>query len=55
MKNQPTITVKSVGKVAFFTSSFPSPPPPPPQAPGPVLIKTLMLVRIIVLLYPNIE
>ena len=47
----PTIIVKSVGKVAFFTSSFPSPPP----TPGPMLIKTLMFVRVIVLLYPNIE
>ena len=48
----PTIIVKSDGKVAFFTSSFLSPPPP---APGPMLIKTLMFVRVIVLLYPNIE
>ena len=45
----PTIIVKSVGKVAFFTSSF------PPPAPGPMLIETLMFVRVIVLLYPNIE
>ena len=35
----------------FFSSS----PPPPPPAPGPVLSKTLMFVREIVLLYPNIE
>ena len=27
----------------------------PPPAPGPMLIKTLMFVRVIVLLYPNIE
>ena len=47
---QATIIVISVGKVAFFTSSFPSSP-----APGPMLIKTLMFVRVIVLLYPNIE
>ena len=45
---QTTIIVKSVGKVAFFTSSFPS-------SPAPMLIKTLMFVRVIVLLYPNIE
>ena len=48
--NGPTIIVKSVGKVAFFTSSFPSFP-----APGPMLIKTLMFVRVIILLYLNIE
>ena len=40
----------SVGKVAFFTSSFPSFP-----APGPMLIKTLMFVCVVVLFYPNIE
>ena len=45
-----TIIIKSVGKVAFFTSSFSSYP-----APGPMLIKTLMFVRVIVLLYSNIE
>ena len=48
--NKATIIVKSVGKVAIFTCSFPSSP-----APGPMLIKTLMFVRVIVLLYPNIE
>ena len=47
--NKATIIVKSVGKVAIFTCSFPSSP-----APGPMLIKTLMFVRVIVLLYPNI-
>ena len=33
----------------LFFSFLPSP------APGPMLIKTLMFVRVIVLLYPNIE
>ena len=36
-----TIIVKSVGKVAFFTSFFFLPPP----APGPMLSKTLMFAR----------
>ena len=45
-----TIIVISVGKAPFFTSFFlPSP------APGPVLSKTLMFVRVIVLSYPNIK
>ena len=48
--NKATIIVKSVGKVAFLPVLF-----LPPPAPGPMLIKTLMFVRVIVLLYPNIE
>ena len=50
MDDWTTIIVKSDGKVAFFTSSF-----SPYRAPGPMLIKTLMFVRVIVLLYSNIE
>ena len=46
-----TIIVKSVGKVAFFASFFFLLSP----VPGPVLRKTLMFVRVIVLLYRNIE
>ena len=46
----PTIIAKNVGKVALFTSSFPSSP-----LPWPKLIKTLMIVHVIILLYPNIE
>ena len=50
MDDWTTIIVKSDGKVAFFTSSF-----SPYRAPGPMLIKTLMFVRVIVLLYSNTE
>ena len=46
----PTIIVKSVGKVAFFTSSFPSSP-----RPWANVDQTLMFVRVIVLLYRTIE
>ena len=45
---KPTIIVKSVGKVAFFTSFF-----LPPPAPGPILSKRLMFAGEIVLLCPN--
>ena len=41
---------KSVEKVAFLISFF-----LPPPAPGPMLSKMLMFVRLIILLYPNIE
>ena len=50
MDDWTTIIVKSDGKVAFFTSSF-----SPYRAPGPMLIKTLIFVRVIVLLYSNTE
>ena len=46
-----TIIVKSVGKASTFYLFFSFLPPPP----GPMLSKTLMIVRVIVLLYPNIE
>ena len=47
-----TIIVKSLGKAACFSiPRFFLPPP----APGPMLSKTLMLMRVIVLLYCNIE
>ena len=45
---KPTVIVKSVGKVAFFSSFF-----LPPPAPGPILSKSLMFVGEIVLLCPN--
>ena len=50
-----TVIVESVGKAATFYF-FPSfPPPPLPLSPGPMLSKMLMIMRVIVLLYPNIE
>ena len=52
-ESETTIIVKSVGKVAFFTSSFPSSPHPWPNVDQNV--NALMFVRVIVLLYPNIE
>ena len=45
-----TIIVKSLGKVAFLTFFF-----LPLPVPDPLLSKTLLFVRLIVLLYPNIE
>ena len=41
---------KVLGRLPFLPLLF-----LPPPAPGPMLIKTLMFVRVIVLLYPNIE
>ena len=41
---------KVLGRMPFLPLLF-----LPPPAPGPMLIKTLMFVRVIVLLYPNIE
>jgi len=41
---------KVLGRLPFLPLLF-----LPPAAPGPMLIKTLMFVRVIVLLYPNIE
>ena len=41
---------KVLGRLPFLPLLF-----LPPPAPGPMLIKTLIFVRVIVLLYPNIE
>ena len=41
---------KVLGRLPFLPLLF-----LPPPAPGPMLIKTLMFVRVILLLYPNIE
>ena len=41
---------KVLGRLPFLPLLF-----LPPPAPGPMLIKTLMFVHVIVLLYPNIE
>ena len=41
---------KVLGRLPFLPLLF-----LPPPAPGPMLIKALMFVRVIVLLYPNIE
>ena len=45
-----TSSTKVLGRLPFLPLLF-----LPPPAPGPMLIKTLMFVRVIVLLYPNIE
>ena len=46
----PQSSSKVLGRLPFLPLLF-----LPPPAPGPMLIKTLMFVRVIVLLYPNIE